>query len=90
MVMICIDRFSKMVQLVPLQESDACTIANKFLSMVVSQHELPECITSNCDPNFYGHFWEELIPLLDTTLTFTMASHPQTDRMAEVTNCTME
>ena len=28
--------------------------------------------------------------LLDTTLTFSMASHPQTDGMAEVTNCTME
>ena len=38
MVMTCIKEFSKMVQLVPLQESDACTIADKFLSTVVSQH----------------------------------------------------
>ena len=90
MVMTCIDRFSKMVQLVPLQESDAHTIADKFLSMVVSQHGLPECITSDHDPCFCGHFWEELMSLLDMTLTFSMALHPQTDGMAEVTNCTME
>ena len=90
MVMMCIDRFSKMVQLVPLWESDARTIADKFLSMVVSQHGLPECITSDHDPRFHGHFWEELMSLLDMMLTFSMASHPQTDGMAEVTNHTME
>ena len=88
--MMCIERFSKIVQLVPLWESDARTVADKFLSMVVSQHGLPECITSNHDPRFCGHFWEELMSLLDMTLTFSMASHPQTDGMAEVTNHTME
>ena len=89
-MMTCIDRFSKMVQLVPLQESDARTIADKFLSMVVSQHGLPECITSDHDPCFCGHFWEELMSLLDMTLVFNMALHSQTDGMAEVTNYSME
>ena len=88
--MICVDIFSKMVHLVLLWESDAQTVADKFLSMVVSQHGPPECITSDRDPRFRGHFWEELISLLDTTLTFSTASHLQTDGMAEVTNCTME
>ena len=90
MVMMCIDRFNKMVQLVPLQESNVHTIADKFLSMVVSQHGLPECITRDHDPRFCGHFWEELMSLLDMILKFSMASHPQTDRMAEVTNRTIE
>ena len=90
MVMICMDRFSKIVQLVPLQESDTRTIADKFLNMVVSQHGLLECITSDYDPCFCGHFWDELISLLDMTLTFSMALHPQTDGMAEVMNHTME
>ena len=90
MVMMCIDGFGKMVQLVPLQESDTCTIADKFLSIVVSQHGLLEYITNDCDPCFCGHFWEELMSLLDMTLTFSTASHPQTDGMAEVTNHTME
>ena len=76
MVMTCIDRFSKIVQLVPLQESDTHTIANKFLSMVINQHGLPEYITSDRDPHFYGHFWEGLMSLLDMTLTFSTALHP--------------
>ena len=90
MVMICIDRFSKMAQLIPLQESDACTIADRLLSIVVSQHGLPECITSDHDPRFCRHCWEELMSLLDRTLTFSTASHPQTDGMAEATNRTMK
>ena len=90
MVMICIDRLRKMVLLVLLWESDAYTIAERFLSMVVSQHGLPECITSDRDSRFCGHFWEELMSLLDMMLTFSMASHPQTDGIAEVTNHTTE
>ena len=90
MVMTCVDRFNKMVQLVSLRESDARTVADKFLSTVVSQHGLPKCITSDHDPCFCGHFWEELMSLLDTMLTFSMASHPQTDGIAEVMNCSME
>ena len=90
MVITCINRFSKMVQLVLLQESDAHTVADIFLSMVVSQNGFPECIMSNHDPCFYGHFWDEFMSLLDMTLIFSMALHLQTDRMAEVTNHNME
>ena len=60
------------------------------LSIVVSQNNLPKCITSDREPHFLGYFWDELISLLDTTLTFRMASHPQTNGIAGVTNHTME
>ena len=89
MVMTCTDRFS-IIQLIPLQESDACNIANKFLSMIVSQHGLPDCTMNDHDPHFCGHFWDESMSLLDTTLTFSMTPHPKTDGIAEVTNHTME
>ena len=58
--------------------------------MVFSQHRLPECIINDYDPHFCGHFWDELISLLNITLIFGMASHPQTDGIAEVMNHTME
>ena len=90
MVMTCINQFSKIVQLVPLGESNACTIADRFLSMVVGQHGLLECIISDHDPHFFGHFWDELISLLDMTITFSIALHPQTDEIAEVINHTIE
>ena len=90
MVMIWVDRFSKIIQLVPLRESDTRNIADIFLSMVVNQNGLVEYIMSSHDPHFCGHFWDELMSLLDMTVTFSMASHPQTDGVAEVINCTME
>ena len=44
MVMRFVDHFSKVIELVPLQESDVHTMAGKFLSYVVNQHGLTECI----------------------------------------------
>ena len=54
-VITCVDYFSKMVHLVPLQECDARTVADKFLSMIVSQYGLLECILSDYDPCLHGH-----------------------------------
>ena len=54
--------------------------------MVVSQHRLPECITNDHDSQFHHQFWDELISLLDITLTFSIASYPQADGMTEEMN----
>ena len=73
-----------------LWESDVCTIAGRFLSMLVSQHGLLEWITIDHDPHFHGHLWDKLISLLDIKLTFSMILHSQTDGIAEVTNYTVK
>ena len=65
-----------MVKLLPFCKSDACTMVGKFLNMVVSQHGLQDCIIIDYDTQFLGHFWDELMSLLDTTLTFGMALYP--------------
>ena len=85
-VMICVEQFSKMVQLLPLSESYVHTMADKFLSMVASQHRLLEYIMNNDDPHFCSHFWDDLMSLLNMKLIFSIASHPQTNRIAEVMN----
>ena len=74
--MICIDQFSKMVVLVPLHETDAQTVASHFLAELVSYHGLPATITSDRDPRFQGSFWKELMASLNTSLSFSTASHP--------------
>ena len=58
--------------------------------MVGSQHGLPECIMSDHNPRFHGHFWDDLLSLLGMTLTFSIALHPQTIGIAEVTKHTMK
>ena len=90
MVIACVDYFIKMVQLMLLQESNTQTMANMFLSTVVSYCGLLDFITSDHDPRFFGHFWNELMSLFDTTFKFSTASQPQIDRIAEVMDHTME
>ena len=75
-IMTCMDRFSKMVVLVPLCKTDAQTVASHFLAEVVSHHGLPVTITSDQDPRFQGSFWKELMASLNTSLLFSTASHP--------------
>ena len=41
-------------------------------------------------PHFCGHFWDELISLLDMIITFNMALHPQANGIAEVMNHIIE
>ena len=60
-IMTCIDQFSKMLVLVPLQAMDAQTVANHFLAEVVSLHGLPATIISDRDPRFQGSFWKKLM-----------------------------
>ena len=55
-IMICIDHFSKMVVLVPLQELDAQTVASHVLAKVMSHHGLPVTIISDRNPRFQGNF----------------------------------
>ena len=74
--MMCMDQFSKMVVLVPLHEMDARTVASHFLTEVVSHHGLLAIIISDRDPRFKGSFWKELMANLNTSLSFSTASHP--------------
>ena len=63
---------------------------DKFLSTVASHHGFPECIASDHDPLFCGHFWDEFISLVDMILTFSTALQPQTDGIAGVMNHNMK
>ena len=45
---------------------------------------------SDHNPQFCGHSSDDLMSLLNMTLTFSIISHPQTDGIAEVTNYTIE
>ena len=65
-------------------------MADGFLSMVASKHILLDYITNGYNPRFCSDFWDELMSLLDMTLTFSTTMDLLTDRMDEVTNCTMK
>ena len=75
-IMTCVDQFSKMVVLVLLHETDTKTVASSFLSEFMSHNRLLVTIISDRDPRFQQSFWKEIMVKLNTSLSFSTASHP--------------
>ena len=54
-VLVVVDRFSKMLRLIPLgKQTDTESVARVFFDHVVCMHGLPRTIISGCDPRFVG------------------------------------
>ena len=60
-ILVVVDRFTKMVKLIPLSKNTmAPVIAQIFFEHVVRYHGIPQSIVSDRDPRFTAHFWREL------------------------------
>jgi len=73
-----------------LDSLSAPDLALLFLNHVFRYHSLPESIISDWELIFVSHFWCELMQLLEIKLKPSTAYHPQTDRLTECINQTLE
>ena len=86
-ILVFVDRFSKMVHLVPVMDTiTAEESAQHFLDTVFRLHGMPETIVSDRDPRFTGGFWKHLFHLVGTKLTMSTTAHPETDGQTERVN----
>ena len=54
-VLVVVDRFSKMLRLIPLSEqTDTESVAHTFFNYVVHMHGLPRIIILDCNMRFVG------------------------------------
>uniref|UniRef100_H3G6A5 Integrase catalytic domain-containing protein n=1 Tax=Phytophthora ramorum TaxID=164328 RepID=H3G6A5_PHYRM len=90
-VLVFVDRFSKMVHLIPVSDTiTAAESAVQFVDTVFRHHGLPESIVSDRDPRFTSAFWSSLFQLLGTKLLMSTAAHPETDGQTERVNRVLE
>ncbi|CCO36910.1 Retrotransposable element Tf2 155 kDa protein type 1 [Rhizoctonia solani AG-1 IB] len=83
-ILTVIDRFSKMVHLIPTHSTaSAIDIANLFVTYVWKLHGLPRSTVSDRGPTFNAKFIRHLYQRLDIKPTFSTAYHPQTDGQTE-------
>ncbi|GJZ45072.1 putative reverse transcriptase domain-containing protein [Tanacetum coccineum] len=90
-IWVIVDRLTKSAHFLPMKVTYTMErLAIIYLKEVVSMHEVPISIISDCDSRFTLHFWQSLQKALGTRLDMNMAYHLQTDGQSERTIQTLE
>jgi hypothetical protein len=89
-IMVVVDRLSKMRHLIPCSEITAPAVARLFLWYVWKLHGLPDTIVSDRGSQFVSAFWDELTKQLRIDARLSTAFHPETDGQTERMNAVME
>lgn len=90
-IMVCVDRLSKMVRLIPCNKTiSAEAAARKYRDHVWKDFGLPSRIISDRGPQFVAAFMRALNKLLGITENFSTARRPQTDGQTERANQEIE
>jgi hypothetical protein len=86
-VFVVIDKFSKMSIMMACKKNITVEATTKFFFERVWVHfGIPQSIILDQDSRFLSTFWSSLWSMLDTKLTKSIASHPQTNGQKEVVN----
>lgn len=84
------DYFTRWVELCPMPNQEAVTVAQSFVSTFVSRYGVPRQIITDQGRQFESALFQELCHLLDIDKTRTSAFHPQSNGLIERFNRTME
>ncbi|GBG75826.1 hypothetical protein CBR_g21071 [Chara braunii] len=87
-VMVCVDRFSKYAEFIPLPEvARVPTVRAAFSERWVTHHGPPTSIVSDRDPRFCSDEWQSYCKdYLHSRLDMTSSRHPEANGQAEVMN----
>ena len=78
--MVVVDKLSKEAHLIHVKKTHTtANITDIFLKEIFHLHGIQKIIISDQDPKFTGNYWKTLFKVLDTTINFNIAYHPQMD-----------
>jgi hypothetical protein len=87
MILIVIDRFSKLAHFIALGHPYMATsVTQEFITNIIRLHGMPEYIMSDRDLVFMSRFWIELFALAGVKLHLSFVLHPQSNGQLEATN----
>jgi hypothetical protein len=90
MILVVVDRFTKMAHFIPISKKDSPTVARAYLENVWKYHGFPEDVVSDRDGTFTGQFFTDLYDYLGIKRSMSTAYHPQTDGQTERINQVIE
>ena len=84
-VLVFVDYFSKYVELIPVVDIKAETIAKAFLKDIVCRHGAPQYLHSDRGSNYLSNIVKITCQMMRTTKTQTTSYHPQCNGQSERT-----
>nr|GEW19501.1 zinc finger, CCHC-type [Tanacetum cinerariifolium] len=86
-ILVVVDRLSKYNHFIALSHPfTTIQVVNAFMDPVYKLHGLPQVIVSDRDKVFLSLFWKELFKVLDVSLHYSTAYHPQSNGQTEMVN----
>jgi transposase InsO family protein len=83
-VLVIVDRFSKMVEFVPIAGTpSAKSTADAVHCAIVCRYGFPTSVVSDRGPQFSSAFWRRFLELGGSSCSLSTAHHPQTDGQSE-------
>ncbi|VDI21707.1 Hypothetical predicted protein [Mytilus galloprovincialis] len=84
------DYFSKWTEAIPIPDTEAVTVARKFVERIVTIFGVPLSIHSDQGSNFESNVFKEMCIILGIHKTRTTPFRPKSDGMVEKSNSTIE
>ena len=84
------DNFTKWKEVFTIPNQEAKTVAEKLVNEVIARFGAPKKIHSDQGRNFEAQLFKEMCTLFNIEKTRTTPYHPESDRMIERQNCTLQ
>ena len=88
-ILVCCDHFTRWIEVFPLPDMKASTVASVLVNEVFSRFSCPKFLHSDRAANFRGELISELCRLMGIEKTFTTSFHPQGNARCERVNRTV-